>query len=80
MLARRPPSLLHLTLEIISEAPAEFGARAEKKALHCWDRQIEDLGDLLVTQIVVSPQNYCHALAFRKPGDGLLDRLLEFGL
>jgi len=39
---------------------------------------LERLGDLLVAQFLVTPQNHCQALRFRQIGNGGVDRLLQF--
>ena len=41
-------------------------------------REIEDVGDFLVAELLIASQNQGHALALRELCDRLFDRLLEF--
>src|SRR5262249_43289358 len=63
-------------VEIFAQPRTEFGACTKKYTFYRRHREIEDLGDLFVTELVITAQHKRHSLGLRKPLNRPLDRLL----
>ena len=64
------------SIEVFAKPRAELCARAKKHAFYRWDREIEDLGNLLIAELLVPAEHERHPLRLRQPLNRFLDRLL----
>ena len=68
------------SIEIFGEPGAELCASAEEHALYSRHREIQDLGNLLIAELLVSAQHERHPLRLRQALNRFLNRLLQFRL